>query len=110
MGIRQLGLVIAFLTISGLGLHAGGRGPVWQDGELLARRTVPVGRDYRQSRYVYRVHGFNCWYTVVANSPLNLDLYVPMKFAAERASLIIQDSDGTSQKARILRKQGTHRK
>lgn len=77
---------------------------VWQDGELVSRRTVPVGRDTFQNQFVYRVRGGTARYMVVANEPLKLDLHVPMRFAVTRRHLIIQDLDGSEHKTAILQK------
>jgi hypothetical protein len=77
---------------------------LWQNGELLSRKTVAVGRTFLKNQYVYRVRGFNCWYLVVADAPLQLGLYTPMKFFTFRKQLVIQDSDGNEWKAHILQK------
>jgi hypothetical protein len=74
----------------------------WQDGEILSRKTVSTGRDYVRKQYVYRVKGFNLSYLVVSDIPLHLDLYVPMRFSADRRHLFIQDADGQECKAAIL--------
>ena len=74
----------------------------WQDGELLSRKTVATGRDLHK-QYVYRVKGFNRTYLVVSPTPLRLDLYVPMRFSADRKHLFIQDSDGSEQRVEILK-------
>jgi hypothetical protein len=75
----------------------------WQEGEILSRRTVATGRDYVHKQYVYRVKGFNRSYLVVSNTPLLLDLYVPMRFSANRKHLFIQDADGQECKVGILK-------
>jgi len=74
----------------------------WQDGEILSRKTVSTGRTYLHKQYVYRVKAFNRSYLVVSNTPLHLDLYVPMRFSADRRHLFIQDADGQECKAAIL--------
>jgi len=75
----------------------------WQDGEILSRKTVSTGRAYLRKQYVYRVKGFGHSYLVVSDTPLHLDLYVPMRFSADRRHLFIQDADGQECKAAILR-------
>lgn len=77
---------------------------VWQDGELLSRRTVPAGRNTFQNQFVYRVRGGTARYVVVSNEPLKLDLHVPMRFAVTRRHLLIQDVDGSERKTAILQK------
>lgn len=74
----------------------------WQDGEILSRKTVSTGHAYLHKQYVYRVKGFNRSYLVVSNTPLSLDLYVPMRFSADRRHLFIQDANGQECKAAIL--------
>jgi len=77
---------------------------VWQDGELVSRRTVPVGRNTFQNQFVYRVRGGTARYMVLSNEPLKLDLHVPMRFAVTRRHIIIQDLDGSEHKTAILQK------
>jgi hypothetical protein len=103
---RQISLGIVFLLLAPLA-RAGTEGRFWQDGELLSRKTVPVGRTFLRKQYVYRVRGFNCRYLVVSKTPLQLDLYEPMKFAAVRRHIFIQDADGQEREAQILQK-ATH--
>jgi hypothetical protein len=55
-----------------------------------------------RKQYVYRVRGFGRTYLVVSDTPLRLDLYVPMRFSADRRHLFIQDADGQECKAAIL--------
>jgi hypothetical protein len=74
----------------------------WQDGEILSRKTVLTGRVNARKQYVYRVKAFNRSYLVVSDTPLHLDLYVPIRFSADRKHLVIQDSDGQECKASIL--------
>jgi len=77
---------------------------VWQDGELVSRKTVPVGHDIFQQQFVYRVQAGTARYVVVANEPLKLDLHVPMRFAVTRRHLLIRDADGSERKTAILQK------
>jgi hypothetical protein len=95
------------IALLGLAQWTAGAAPksrVWQDGELLSRRTVPVGHDIFQNQFIYRVQGGTARYLVVSNEPLKLDLHVPMRFAATRRHLIIQDADGSEHKTAILQK------
>jgi hypothetical protein len=77
---------------------------VWQDGVLVSRRTVSVGRDTFQKQFVYRVRGGTARYVVVSNEPLKLDLHVPMRFVVTRRHLLIQDVDGSERSTAIVRK------
>jgi hypothetical protein len=77
---------------------------VWQDGVLVSRKTVPVGRNTFQNQFVYRVRGGTARYVVVSDEPLKLDLHVPMRFAVTRRHLVIQDVDGSEHKTAILQK------
>jgi len=77
---------------------------VWQDGVLVSRKTVPVGRNTFQNQFVYRVRGGTARYVVVSDEPLKLDLHVPMRFTLTRRHLVIQDLDGSERKTAILRK------
>lgn len=76
----------------------------WQDGELLSRKTVPIGRTFLKNRYVYRVRGLNREYVVESDTPLQLNLYVPMKFCRDHRQIFIQDADGNERKVRILQR------
>ena len=77
---------------------------VWQDGVLVSRRTVSVGRDTFQKQFVYRVRGGTARYVVVSAEPLKLDLHVPMRFVVTRRHLLIQDVDGREHRTAIVRK------
>ena len=101
---RRIALTLAFFFIASLAALAGSPTRLWQDGELLSRKTVPVGRTFLKNQYVYRVRSFHCEYLVVANTPLQLDLYTPMKFSAVHNEIFIQDSDGAERKVHILQK------
>ena len=74
----------------------------WQEGEILSRKTVSTGRTYVHKQYVYRVKALNRSYLVVSDTALQLDLFVPMRFSADRRHLFIQDADGQECKAAIL--------
>ena len=76
---------------------------VWQDGVLVSRKTVPVGRNTFQNQFVYRVRGGTARYVVVSDEPLKLDLHVPMRFSVHRRHLVIQDLDGSEHRTAILK-------
>ena len=101
---RRIALTLAFFFTASLVALAGSPTRLWQDGELLSRKTVPIGRTFLKNQYVYRVRSFHCEYLVVANTPLQLDLYTPMKFSAAHSEIFIQDSDGVERKVHILQK------
>jgi hypothetical protein len=102
---RQIALGVVFLLLVSVpGLSAATTTRSWQDGELLSRKTVPMGRTFLKNRYVYRVRGLNREYLVESQIPLELDLYVPLKFSPDRNQIIIQDSDGHQYKVHILQR------
>ena len=95
--------VVLLMLLSTEGLSAA-TARSWQDGELLSRRTIPTGRTFLKNHYVYRVRGLNREYVVVSEVPLQLDLYVPIKFSPDRRQILIRDSQGNEFKVRILRR------
>ena len=101
---RQIALGIALVLLAPVVALSGEPTRSWQDGELLSRKTVPMGRTFVRNEYVYRVRGLNREYVVVSHTPLQLDLYVPMKFSPARRQILIQDADGRECKAHILRR------
>jgi hypothetical protein len=109
MSRRQIVLGIALLLVAPLELQGGNSTRLWQDGEILSRKTVPVGRTFLRNRFVYRVRGSNCWYLVVSDTPLESGLFVPIKFATDRNRIFIQDADGKERQAHILQKATTSR-
>jgi hypothetical protein len=50
------------------------------------------------------VRGLNREYVVVSETPLNADLYVPIKFSPDRRQILIQDADGREHKVHILQR------
>jgi len=95
---------VALLGLTQWTARATSRDRVWQEGVLVSRRTVPVGRNTFQNQFIYRVRGGTARYLVVSNEPLKLDLHVPMRFAVTRRHLVIQDVDGSEHKTAILQK------
>ena len=93
---------ILFALLVPASLDAGVVPRRWQDGEILFRKTVSTGHAYVRKQYVYRVRAFDRTYLVVSDTALHLDLYVPMRFSADRRHLFIQDADGQECKAAIL--------
>jgi hypothetical protein len=82
----------------------GAPGRSWQDGELLSRKTVFIGRTFQNNRYVYRVRGLNREYVVESETPLQLGLYTPMKFSPDGRQILIQDADGNERRVHVLRR------
>ena len=101
---RGMLIGIALLGLTQWTARATSHDRVWQEGVLVSRRTVPVGRDTFQNQFIYRVRGGTARYVVVSDEPLKLDLHVPMRFAVTRRHLIIQDLDGSEHKTAILQK------
>jgi hypothetical protein len=95
---------IALLGLTQWTASANSHDRVWQDGELVSRKTVPVGHNTFQNQFVYRVQGGTARYVVVSDEPLKLDLHVPMRFTVSRKHLVIQDLDGSERETAILRK------
>jgi hypothetical protein len=96
MGVALLGLTLWTAGATSIG-------PVWQEGELVSRKTVPVGHDIFRNRFIYRVQGGSVRYVVASDEPLNLDLHVPMRFAVGRRHLVIRDLEGHEHKTDLLR-------
>ena len=101
---RGMLIGIALLGLTQWRAGATSHDRVWQDGVLVSRRTVSVGRDTFQKQFVYRVRGGTARYLVVSDEPLKLDLHVPMRFAVTRRHLLIRDVDGSEHKTAIVQK------
>ena len=101
---RRIALGIVFVLLISTRALSAAPSRTWQDGELLSRKTVPMGRTFVKNRYIYRVRGLNSEYLVESETPLQLDLYVPMKFCRDHRQILIQDSDGNQRKVRILQR------
>ena len=101
---RGMLIGIALLGLTQWTAGATSHDRVWQDGELVSRKTVPVGHNTFQNQFVYRVQGGTARYVVVSDEPLKLDLHVPMRFTISRRHLVIQDVDGSERKTAIRRK------
>lgn len=78
------------------------RARLWQEGELVSRKTLPADRHTLRNRYLYRVKGPNVQYRVVLEEPVNLDLHVPMRFSVTRKHLFIEDAASQVCKGTIL--------
>ena len=104
MSGRHIALAVVALMLVPVSALFGATPRNWQDGELLSRKTVPMGRTFLRNEYVYRVRGLNREYLVVSKTPLDLDLFVPLKFSADRREIFIQDSAGHQYKVHILQR------
>ena len=100
---RGMLICIALLGLALSTAGAASNGQLWQQGELVSRRTVPTGRTTFQNRFLYRVQGGSVRYLVVSNEPLKLELHVPMRFTVTGRHLVIQDADGREHKTAIVR-------
>ena len=97
-------LAAPWLFPAGLSAASGTHPPLWQDGEILSRKTIlPCHHDPR-TRYVYRIKGSGMQYMARFDQPLSLGLYAPLKFSVVRRHLFVQDADGSEMKASILQK------
>jgi hypothetical protein len=79
----------------------------WEEGLLVSRKSVDVGRGGIRHKYVYRLRGTAARYIVAANKPLKLDLMVPVKFTKVRRHLLIQDADGKECKVSMVERDRT---
>ena len=95
---------IALLGLTQWPVEATSKQHLWQEGELVSRKTVPAGHNTLQNQYLYRVQGGTVRYLVVSDEPLKVNLHVPVRFAVTRKHVVIQDVDGTERKTGILRK------
>ena len=101
---RQYALSAGILLLASAAALAGAPGRSWQDGELLSRKTVLMGRTFLKNRYIYRVRGLNREYLVESQTPLQLDLYTPIKFSPDGRQILIQESDGSECKVHVLQR------
>lgn len=101
---RQIALGVVFLMLAPAVALSGPPSRSWQDGELLSRKTVPIGRTFLKNRYVYRVRGLNREYVVESQVPLQLDLYVPIEFSPDHRQILIRDASGHECKVHILQR------
>ncbi len=104
MSGRRLALGIGMFLLASAAALPASPTRSWLDGELLSRKTVPMGRTFLKNRYVYRVRGLNREYLVESQTPLTLDLFVPIKFSPDHGQILIQDADGHQYKAHILQR------
>src|SRR5512146_2284412 len=98
----QLALGIAILLLMPLQLPGGSPDRTWRSGVVLSRKSVKVGNSFINRRFVYRIRSSDQYYLVIADTPLKLRVYVPMRFSKERGDLIVQDADGKERKLHIL--------
>jgi len=103
---RRRWIVALTLTLAGGApwvLQSRSKERLWQEGELISRRTVPAGRTWRR-QYIYRIRAGSIRYLVTSAEPLTPDLHVPMKLAVGRRSIFIQDADGREHKLSMLQR------
>lgn len=97
---RSVILCIAIATLAPAAWSAKDR--LWQEGELVSKRTVPADRRDLQNRYIYRIRAGTARYLVALDQPLELDFLVPMRFSVGRRHMLIQDTDGAERRAILL--------
>jgi hypothetical protein len=104
--LRLVALTLSFflLCLSQLTSESKSKTRLWQEGELVSKKTIAVG--HTRYQYVYRVRGSDLRYLIVLNEPLKLNLYVPIKFSVGRRNIFIQDLDGIQRKTVILEQRG----
>jgi hypothetical protein len=71
---------------------------LWQDGEIVSRKTVPSRRGGMEYRYVYRLESGSASYVVTTSEPLNVDLRVPVKICPAGKHMFIRETDGRERK------------
>jgi hypothetical protein len=76
----------------------------WQDGEVVSRKTIPARRTGLDYKYIYRLRAGDARYVVSTREPLNVELMAPVRFAPQGRSLVIQDADGKSCKADLIKR------
>jgi hypothetical protein len=94
---------IALLGLTPWTVEATSKDQLWQEGELVSRKTVPAAHNTLQNQYLYRVQGGAVRYLVVSDEPLKVNLHVPVRFAVAGKHVVIQDLDGRERKTAILR-------
>jgi hypothetical protein len=97
---RSVILCIAIASLAPAALCAKER--LWQEGELVSKRTVPADRRDVRNRYIYRIRAGTARYLVALEQPLALDFLVPMRFSLGRHHVLIQDADGAEKRAILV--------
>lgn len=77
---------------------------LWQEGEIVSRKTILPGHHHPRTRYLYRIKSGGLQYMARFDEPLSLAPYAPLKVSVNRRHLFVQDSDGSEMKAAILKK------
>ena len=83
---------------------SGSNSQVWQDGELVSRKTIFPRPHHPRTTYVYRIKSGAVHYVARFDRPLSLRLYAPLKFSIDRGHLYVKDADGTELKASNVRR------
>lgn len=98
-------LLAASLALpAALSAASGTQRQLWQEGEILSRRTIPPGHHRSRTRYVYRIKGGGMQYMARFDQPLSVAPYAPLKFSVDRRHLFVQDADGSEKQASLLKK------
>ena len=80
---------------------------LWQEGEILSRKTVIAGHRNPRTAYVYRIKAGGREYLARFDQPLAIGPYAPVKFSVTRKNLFVQNEDGSELKAELLQKTET---
>jgi hypothetical protein len=79
---------------------------IWQEGEIVSRKTVAVGHRNSRTGYVYRIKAGGRQYVARLDQPLSLGVYAPVEISVQRKHLLVRDADGSEQKAFLVRPPG----
>ncbi len=106
----QLGLIMSRLQILMLLLPllcVSATDKLWQEGEILSRKTVVIGLRTPRTAYVYRIRAGSREYVARFEQPLLVTVYAPVKFSVSGRHLLVQDADGNEQRAALLQTTAT---
>ena len=107
--LNSIALLLAFSLLFAIAPRpvaaaSGSNSQVWQDGELVSRKTIFPRPHHPRTTYVYRIKSGAVHYVARFDRPLSLRLYGPVKFSIDRGHLYVKDADGTELKASTVRR------
>ena len=100
--LRAIVIVLLAVLPASLSAGSGTPSPRWQEGEILSRKTILPSHHHTQTRYVYCIRSGGVEYTARFDRPLAMRTYAPVKLSVRRKHILVQDADGSQQKASIL--------
>ena len=100
--LRLIAIMLLALLPASPSAGSGTPSPRWQEGEILSRRTILPSHHHTQTRYVYCIRSGGIEYTARFDRPLAMRVYAPVKLSVSRRHILVQDADGSAQKASIL--------